>query len=42
MKAMVYTGVLQGDSVGPNILIICLDYALQPSMYEIKENRLAF
>ena len=32
------TGVLQGDTLAPYLFIFCLDYVLQTSIDQIKEN----
>ena len=34
----IFTGVLQGDTLPPNLFIICLDYLLRMSIDPIKEN----
>ena len=34
----IVTGVLQGDTLAPYLIIICLDYVLRTSMDKIKEN----
>ena len=35
---MIVTGVLQGDTLAPYLLIICLDYVLRASIDKIREN----
>ena len=34
----IVTGVLQGDTLAPDLFIICLDYLLKTSINKIKEN----
>ena len=34
----IVAGVLQGDTIAPYLLIICLDYMLRTSIDKIKEN----
>ena len=34
----IVVGVLQGDTLAPNLFIICLDYVLRTSIDKIKEN----
>ena len=34
----IVAGVLQRDTLAPNLFIICLDYVLRTSIDEIKEN----
>ena len=34
----IVTGVLQGNTLGPYLFIICLDYVLRTSIDKIKEN----
>ena len=34
----IVAGVLQGDTLAPYLFIICLDYVLRTSIYQIREN----
>ena len=38
----IVAGVLQGDTLAPNLLIICLDYVLRTSIDKIKETALSW